>query len=118
MEPIMPFVMPVNDIDIIAAQQQCHEIGPIYAFIHSGDLPEETDLKPSIIADAAHYFMKDGVLHHLYQPRVWNLQKHKSLTSQIFIPKSVRSLIPSELHVVELLRAQKGPDTANWGKSK
>ena len=24
----------------------------------------------------------------------------------------------SVLHIVELLRAQKGPDTANWGRSK
>ena len=98
MEPVMPSVMPINDIDIVTAQQQCPEIGPIYAFIHSGDLPKDTDLKPSIIADAAQYFVKDGMLNHLYQPRVRNLQKHKPLTSQIVIPKSVRPLILSEFH--------------------
>ena len=39
-------------------------------------------IKPSIIADASQFFVKNGVLHHLYQPLVSNLQKHKPLTSQ------------------------------------
>ena len=98
MEQDIPPVMPVNDIDIVNAQKQCPDIGPIYEFIKSGDLPEDSELKPSIIADAPQYFIKNDVLYHLYQPRVRNLEKHKPLTSQIVIPKSLRKLVLSEYH--------------------
>ena len=98
MESVIPSVMPVNDIDIVTAQKQCPVIGPIYNFIESGELPEDHELKPSIIADASQYFIKNGVMYHLYQPRVRNLQKHKPLTSQIVIPKSLRPMVLSEFH--------------------
>ena len=69
-ETMIPSVMPMSDIDIVSAQKQCQEIGPIYKFILTGDFPEDADLKPSIIADAPQYYIKDNVLYHLYQTRV------------------------------------------------
>ena len=107
-DPEIPYVMPIKDIDIVKAQQDCPEIGPIYNFIQSGDLPEDSELKPSIIADAPQYFIKNGVLYHLYQPRVKNLARHKPLTSQIVIPKSLRPLIVSEYHDALLAGAHQG----------
>ena len=95
-EPEIPSVMHINDIDIVKAQKECPEIGPIYEFIKSGTISD--DLKPSIIADESQYFIKNKVLHHLYQPRVRNLQRHKPLTSQIVVPKQLRPLILSEYH--------------------
>ena len=104
----IPSVMPMDDIDIVAAQKQCPQIGPIYHFINTGNLPDDVELKPSIVADAQQYFIKDAVLHHLYQPRVRNLKKHKPLTSQIVIPKSLRPLILSEYHDSLLAGAHSG----------
>ena len=77
MEPVIFPVMPVNDIDIVNAQKECPDIGPIYEFIHTGNLPENSEIKPSIIADEPQYLIKNNVLLHLYQPRVRNLEKHK-----------------------------------------
>ena len=106
--PHMPSVMPINDIDIVKAQKDCPEVGPLYKFIETGEIPEDADLKPSIIADASQYFIKDNVLHHLYQPRVRNLARHKPLTSQVVIPKNLRPLVLSEYHDALLMGAHQG----------
>ena len=39
-QPMIPSVIPIRDIDIIKEQKACPEIGPIYRFIESGDLPD------------------------------------------------------------------------------
>ena len=97
-EQQIPSVMPLNDIDIVKQQKDCPEIGPIYEFIETGEMPDNGAVKQSIIADAAQYFIRNNVLHHLYQPRIRNLEKHKPLTSQVVIPVSLRSMILREYH--------------------
>lgn len=85
-------------IDIKKEQMNCPEIGPLYHFIDTGDLPPEHSLTKGQIASADQYAIKDGVLIHLFQPRTTNIEKYNPIIHQVVIPKSLRSRLLNEYH--------------------
>ena len=57
-----------NLADMQQAQSDCSEIGPIWAYMTNGTLPEDDQLARKISIDSNQYGLKDNILYHVYQP--------------------------------------------------
>ena len=76
----------VEDIDMIQQQKECPEIGKIYSFIETEKLPENHKFSDFQMASMSQYFLLDGLLMHLYQPRAKNPRPQDKFKNQIVIP--------------------------------
>ena len=80
----------IDDFDIIDKQKSCPEIGKIYNFIDTEKLPENHKFTDFQMATMSQYFILDGVLMHLYQPRAKQPKPQEKFKTQIVIPVKLR----------------------------
>ena len=91
-------VMHINKINLPSLQRDCPQIGPIYRYHESGELPTEDKLKKWILLNQDQYGMYAKVLHHIYEPRTRNHQRVTRTIHQIVIPKALREQVLSDYH--------------------
>ena len=88
----------IDDIDIIAEQKNCEEIGPSHSYIMTGIVPPGIQFTKAQFASMDQYQIKDNVLVHLYQPRTRNIHQYHAIVTQICVPKKLRGRILSQYH--------------------
>ena len=88
-----------NLADMQQAQSDCSEIGPIWAYMTNGTLPEDDQLARKISIDSNQYGLKDNILYHVYQPRTKGVATaQERQIHQLVIPRKFRALIMSQYH--------------------
>ena len=88
----------IDDIDIIAEQKNCEELGPLYSYIMTGIVPPGIQFTKAQLASMDQFQIKDGVLVHLFQPRARNIHQYHPIITQICVPKKLRGRILSQYH--------------------
>ena len=91
-------VMQLQQIDLVTEQKNCPQIGPIYRYHKSGELPDDDQQARSIIKHADQYAIFGDILHHIYEPRTKNAYKYVKTVHQIVIPQKLRHQILSDYH--------------------
>ena len=85
-------------MDLPAEQGKYLQIGLIYRYHKSGELPQDDDETRKIILHADQFGIFDKVLHHIYEPRTRNALKCVKMIHQIVVPQSLRHQILSDYH--------------------
>ena len=91
-------VLPIHEINLPELQQQCPEIGPLYRYLDTGELPKDNKTTRWIIKNQDQYGMYSGILHHFYEPRTRNAHKYVKTVHQIVIPLALRPQVLSDYH--------------------
>jgi len=99
-DPNGPDSAPIPDLDdtLAEAQKMCPEIGPIYTYIESDVLPEDTDMARRLAAEKDCYVIIDGRLHHLFSRRLRSARQEDRYMQQLVIPKASRDDILQHYH--------------------
>ena len=87
-----------QSIDIVKEQKECPEIGPIYEYIKTGNIPENSKFTASFLDSSDQFGIRDNVLIHMYRPRTKNIKAYKPVITQTVVPKSLRKTLLSEYH--------------------
>ena len=94
----VPVIRSVNSVDLPAEQRKCPQIGPIYRYHKSGELPQDDDEARKIILHADQFGIFGEILHHIYEPRTRNALNCVKTIHQIVVPQSLQHQILSDYH--------------------
>lgn len=86
------------DDSLAESQKMCPEIGPIYNYIQSDILPEDTDMARRLAAEKDSYVIIDNKLYHLFSRRLRSAAQQDRYIQQLVIPKSSRTDILEHYH--------------------
>ena len=79
-------------------QADCPDIGRFVKYLQTGELPEDATIARQTVFESENYFLKEGVLHHHYQPTNKHVDEVKPLIKQVVIPISLRQSVLEEFH--------------------
>ena len=79
-------------------QQICPDLGPIYNYLVSKELPDDGKQAKCIVAESDQYIIEDNILYHLYTPRSRSISKENSVVKQLAIPSSLRDEVLKSYH--------------------
>ena len=91
-------VMQTHPVDLAKEQQSCKDIGPIYEYAKTGDIPENPKFTKPFIKSLKRFKITDNILVH---ERVINGHRDgepQSLVIQKVLPLSMRKAVLSEYH--------------------
>ena len=71
-------------------QRDCPNIGELYRYLESGELPNDNKRAHSIPYESNQFALLDGTLYHFFQPRASRPKSDLSLIRQIVVPKALR----------------------------
>ena len=85
-------------VDLAAQQKQCIDFKSIIDYLTDGSLPDDDKVARKTIMQAEQYVIDDGLLYHLYSPRVKNMNKARPVIKQLAIPRTMRNDIMVGYH--------------------
>ena len=87
-----------EDKEVYKEQQNCPEVGPMYAYVKSGIVPTDKQVAKKVLSRADEYGMRNKVLYHVYQPRTKGIPAEDAFIHQLVIPKSMRAELLYQYH--------------------
>ena len=93
-----PSPTPDLGVELQDSQKNCPEIGPIYRYIQSDELPQDADQARKLAAEKDAYVILDGQLFHLHSRRTRSIPKEERMMQQLVIPKKSRIDILQHYH--------------------
>ena len=79
-------------------QKQCKDFCHIFNYLENNTLPDDKKLAHKTVIESDQYALLDGVLYHLYQPRVKNLNGPQRLIRQLALPGPSRPDVLRSFH--------------------
>jgi hypothetical protein len=84
--------------DIRTAIPQCPQLGPIFNYLRTGQLPTDAQAARRIVYESENYIIEDDLLYFLYTPRTRKLDRAHVVLKLLCIPEIFRHNIAVALH--------------------
>ena len=88
----------VDSTNIAAEQHQCSDFRHIFAYLETGELPDDNTVARRTVFESEQYTIISGTLYHLYAPRQKGKDKINSVVQQLCIPSTLRDDITKAYH--------------------
>jgi len=84
--------------EIKHAIHNCSDFSRIYTYLNQGTLHSNDEIARKTVIESQDYELNDGVLYHLYTPRIKRIDRALATISQNCVPNQYRGQVALELH--------------------
>ena len=98
LDPQVINIASLDAVPIEHKQKACPQIGPIFHYLETGELPDDNKKASQILLQADEYGLDDGVMYHLFYPRARGRPRPDRMLQQLVVPISLRDAVLSEYH--------------------
>ena len=90
--------MQMHHVNLAKEQQGCKDIDPIYEYVRTGDIPDNSKFTKSFIKSIKRFKITENVLIHEHIKNEHNDEQPQAIVIQKVLPLSMREAVLSEYH--------------------
>ena len=109
----LPYVPTTQDsylANVPEAQRSCPQLGRLYTYLDSGELPTETAQAKRVILESDQYVLDQDHMYHIFYPRSRGIPRSDRMIKQLAIPVSLRTHVLAQYHDGLMGGAHQGQD--------